>query len=742
MSFQWTPASLVLSAVTLLVAGGFCWTSWRRSGFRRATGLLECFRMLLILLALAMLNEPELRRDVAPVDTPVLVVLQDVSDSMQTRDVVDGTVPQPDPKSRAAAAAALSGQWSAAAVPDRLEIRAEEFAAPPPVGNRGTDLATALERTLDREASLRAIVLLSDGDWNSGPPPHLAAAKLRARDVPVFAIPIGSQDRLPDLELASVDAPTFGVVGQTLRIPFRVVSRLPEDRRLSVRMTGMSPRDDGDDGDDDRRGDQAAIETTVDVGGMTQVTDTLEWKPDSVGEYELTVRIPVDPDETHADNNERTFPVVIRQESLKVLLIESVPRWEYRYLRNALERDPGVDVHCLLFHPELDDRGAGRGYLDAFPRDTAVFDYDVVFLGDVGQFPDQMTTADCERLRQLVRSHAGGLVFLPGLRGYQQSLNGTELGAMRPVIPDPGVPHGIGTSRPGRFALTRFGRRSLLMRLESDDDDNERVWNTLPGFHWYAAPQRTRAGSHVLATHDSATTTFGRVPLIVTRTEGTGKVLFMGTDGAWRWRKGVEDRYHYRFWSQVVRWMAYQRKMAQGESMRLFHSPDRPEAGRLLTLYANVMSDSGEPLRTGTVTVRAEAPSGEVTTVTLAPAGDVNWGLFTGSLTPAEGGVHALTTVCRETGARLETSVDVQGREDERVGDPARPEVLREIADITGGRLVQPSDVAALMSEIANRPQRRPDVVTIRIWSHPLWAALLILLLGLFWTARKAAGLT
>ena len=45
----------------------------------------------------------------------------------------------------------------------------------------------------------------------------------------------------------------------------------------------------------------------------------------------------------------------------------------------------------------------------------------------------------------------------------------------------------------------------------------------------------------------------------------------MGTDGAWRWRKGVEDKYHYRFWGQVVRWMAYQRNMAKGETMRLYY---------------------------------------------------------------------------------------------------------------------------------------------------------------------------
>ena len=84
-------------------------------------------------------------------------------------------------------------------------------------------------------------------------------------------------------------------------------------------------------------------------------------------------------------------------------------------------------------------------------------------------------------------------------------------------------------------------------------------------------------------------TTLAACRSLVTQTFGAGKVLFMGTDGAWRWRKGVEDKYHYRFWGQVVRWMAYQRNMAKGETMRLYYSPDQPQLGKSVTLKANVM---------------------------------------------------------------------------------------------------------------------------------------------------------
>ena len=141
------------------------------------------------------------------------------------------------------------------------------------------------------------------------------------------------------------------------------------------------------------------------------------------------------------------------------------------------------------------------------------------------------------------------------------------------------------------------GGQPITLREAPGIEPKEEVWRSLPGFQWHAATMRARIGTDVLVTHDSESTRFGRVPLIATRTSGTGKVLFMGTDGAWRWRRGVEDLYHYRFWGQVVRWMAYQRNMSQGEFMRLFYSPDRPDAENVLTLNTNVMKTTGDMFR-------------------------------------------------------------------------------------------------------------------------------------------------
>ena len=540
----------------------------------------------------------------------------------------------------------------------------------------GTDLADPLAKAPETVKNLRGIVLASDGDWNEGPPPVQAAAKLRTRGVPVFAVPVGSRVRLPDIELLSLDAPTFGVAGKSVRIPFTIDSSLPREFVTTVTL---------------RTSEGDEVQKEVKLAPMGRTTDWVVWKPRATGDVTLTLEVPRHPDEALTDNNKLSEPIAIREEKLKVLVVESYPRWEYRYLRNALSRDPGVEVSCLLFHPGLSKPGGGnKDYIKQFPGGLdELSKYDVVFLGDVGVGDGQLTAEQCRLLKGVVEHQASGLVFMPGIQGRQMSLLDTELGDLCPVLLDSSQPGGWGSRTPGHFELTESGRRSLLTKLADTQDDNAEVWEGLPGFQWYAAAARAKAGTEVLAVHKDASNENGRLPLLVTRSVGAGKVLFMGTDGAWRWRKGVEDKYHYRFWGQVVRWMAYQRNMAKGESMRLYYVPDQPKMGQTVALHSNVMEKSGEPLRDGEVTARVTAPSGKSELVRLLSTGD-EWGEFAGRFNAEEPGKHTVVLSCKQTGASLEATFYVQGVAAEGIGKPARPEVLEEIARVTHGQVVGP----------------------------------------------------
>ena len=55
---------------------------------------------------------------------------------------------------------------------------------------------------------------------------------------------------------------------------------------------------------------------------------------------------------------------------------------------------------------------------------------------------------------------------------------------------------------------------------------------------------------------------------------GWAKSLWLGTDGTWRWRFRTGDRFHHRFWGQVVRWAA-SGAMAAGNAYVRFGPPSR-----------------------------------------------------------------------------------------------------------------------------------------------------------------------
>ena len=728
------PMALLGCGLVLAATVALGLRAWRRSGGRAVVLSVEAVRVALIALVLLALLGPEWVRREAPEERALVAVLWDDSRSMSTRDVTTASATV----SRAEALAALLGDLEAAG-PATAEGRFDLVVTPLsaagagegveiPEAERSTDLAGPLDAVLE-DPSLRAVLLVGDGDWNDGESPFEAAVRYRLADVPVFTATVGSQDQQPDVALEPVEPPAFAIVGRPLEIPVSIDSAMPRD--VPVRLTLTGP-----DGEVESRG--------LTLPPRRVSTETMEFLPTEPGRVQLVVSVDPVPGELDEGNNTRTIELDVREESLDVLLVEGFPRWEYRYLRNALVRDPGVEVDCYLTLPGMPGGGGGPHYLDAFPPKEALGEYDVIFVGDVGLGADGLTAEQCESIAGVVRDQAGGLILMPGHGGGHLELMEGALGDLYPVELDPAQPRGIGAAAPSQLQLTGAGLSSGLTRLVADSSANARLWSKLPGFQWHAAVRRARAGSQVLAVHPDSEGVAGRRQLLVTRTARTGKVLFMGTDGAWRWREGFEDLYHYRFWGQVIRWMAYQRNMNVGESMRLFFAPDRPKARTTVALNANVMDAAGGPLDGATVTARIEAPSGEVERVrfTQPERGDgaEAWGLYSASYRPEEGGRHTVSLRCEETGAFLEAEIAVTARPRERIGLPARPDVMAEIARISGGEVLEEPSAAALGASLAALPEPAPLVTRVRLWGHPLFGALAALLMGALWIGRKAAG--
>lgn len=722
----------MIGIIALLGMASLSIVIWRRSPHPKRTGILEGLRMLIALLIVLLLWKPEWRTVVNPQDKPTIVILTDRSGSFET---LDAELPiSVDPKRTVVSRSewidkVLDEETRMSLAEEGVNVLVEQDIAVPPEDTTelaGTDLTTPIIELLEQQDNLRAVVLASDGDFNLGQPPVVAAQKLLQREVPLFTIPVGSKARLPDLDILSVTAPTYGIVGENVQIPFIIRSSLEREVRTLIRLR-------------DERGKERTKEITLPPG--EDVSESILWRIESEGANTLELNLPVAEGERIGTNNSRKFTLSGRPESIKVLVIDTLPRWEYRYLRNALSRDPGVELSCLLFHPTL-GLGDGPDYIQEFPSEPEELSrYDVVMLGDVGINEGQLTEEQCDMIAGLVENQASGVVFLPGPQGNQRSLLETKLGELMPVILDPEHPKGIVDPIASPLELTGEGRGSLLTLLADTEEGNPDVWRSLPGFYWHSAVTKAKGGTNVLAVHGNRRTNFGSTPVIITSAAGTGKVLYMGIDSAWRWRRGVEDKYHYRFWGQVARWMSYQRNMAAGQRIRLYFSPERPNPGDVVTLNANAFDPNGAPLEDGRVLVEATMPDGRTEQIELNK-NESGWGSYSGRLRITQPGEWKLSaTIAGEDSESVETKLLAQEVALEKVGQPARPEVLEEMARITRGRMIEPSQLGELVREIEALPEPKPIENRVPLWSQ-VWTviAVFILLCG-FWIGRKLNGM-
>jgi hypothetical protein len=732
--FSPTLPSLLIGLAAILVVAVLCVLSYRRSPNKKRSAVLESLRFFITVLVVGMLWQPEWLTVIHPTTKPRIAILWDDSKSMQT---TDAELPQLFSPSKEIVTRAEftkkvldSDLWNALSAQGQNELITRPFSTHPedpalqPAA--GTELTQPLEDILEKESNLRAAIVISDGDWNLGQPPVSAAQKFLIRKIPLFTIPAGSKVRLPDLDLLAVNAPTYGIVGENMQIPFTIRSSLDREVRTTIRLR-------------DEAGRERTKAITLPANKTTY--DSILWKLESEGSSTLELSFPTAPGELVPANNTRKFTTSGKPEKIRVLVVESLPRWEYRFLRNALSRDPGVELSCLLFHPQL-GIGGGPDYIEKFPEKIEdLAQYDVIFLGDVGIGNDQLTKEQCANIRGLVENQASGLVFLPGPKGFQFSLLETELSDLLPVHLDATKKTGVIETTASPLALTSDGASSLLTMLGDTEEDNPLVWRSLPGFFWHAPIERAKAGTTVLAVHANRSSgNYGRIPLIVTKTAGSGKILHMGIDSAWRWRRGVEDKYHYRFWGQVARWMSYQRNMAAGQRVRIFYTPERPAPGDAVTLHANAFDKNGAPLQDGNVTLALTSPGGSTRLLDLSKD-DNAWGSFTTRFTIDSPGAWKLAASIVDDDAKpVETTLLAQTVDLEKTGQPARPEVLEEMSRIARGRLIAPDALPELIKEINALPEPRPLENRIPLWHHWALITAVITLLALFWTARKFNG--
>ncbi|MDX1562022.1 MAG: VWA domain-containing protein, partial [Gammaproteobacteria bacterium] len=203
----------------------------------------------------------------------------------------------------------------------------------PPPGPK-TDIAQALLSVL-RGASagaLAAVVLVSDGADNAGSLDPARIAEIASFGVPVHTLGVGREVLEEDIELEDVIVAPQSAPGATVSAQVSIRHGRAANAQLKVY--------DGD-----------AILASETIALPDQAGVTTRWIDIDVGSAGVRdLRFTIDPvgAETNLVNNTQLRPMEVPQQRRSVLYIEGEPRWEYKFMRRAMDADSPLRLASLL----------------------------------------------------------------------------------------------------------------------------------------------------------------------------------------------------------------------------------------------------------------------------------------------------------------------------------------------------------------------------------------------------------
>lgn len=586
-------------------------------------------------------------------------------------------------------------------------------------------LGDALRQVLEarRGEPLAGILLISDGASNAGLAPLEAADLARQDDVPVFTYGVGITAPR-DVSVSGVDAPEVAFIEDAVPVTVRV---------RSINSSGRTARLVA------RLGGEVVAETNVRFDRDGEQSVDLRFTPKTKGDFDLVVELPPQPDEAERGNNTAAQRLRIIDRKVRVLLVESQPRWEHRFVLAMLQRDRRLEVRVALLDgdPGLGAESGGV-YLPGVPSDReTLLNFDAVVLGDlnVGRLSAEVQ----QNLVDLVSRLGGAVVFLAGPDHLLPSLRGTPLEPLLPVeLPREGGASPADGGPPAAFALAlaEAGRDSPVTRLGETREDNLRVWAGLPGVTWVAPVARARPGAEVLVRDGRGGP--DAAPVVALQGFGMGTTAFLGTDQFWRWRRGVGERYHTRFWGQLILRVTA-RRTQEGEGLvQLATERTAYTPGERVVVTARVFRAGYEPATDASFNARMRLePDGpdavpfEREVVLSAVPGRP--GMYRGEFVATQTGEGVVTLAGAEPEARF---VIEEPRLE--LADPAMNEpLLRAMAEAGGGRFLREEDLHAFPDALTT--QTVPTASPLRIeLGHSLPFLVLLLLFGFAeWILRK-----
>ena len=628
---------------------------------------------------------------------------------------------------------------------ERLEILPEN-----------TDVLNVLQSVTaeDGAGEVRAIVLLTDGRQSVPGDLSNTTQLLASLSVPVYTIPIGSKVPPRDLSVATVDAPEAIFLNDKAQIQATLATFGFEGHELTVRLER----------------DGKTLEEKKLIPSADSAVATFTVPSGEAGRFNYRIIADVQSGELRDDNNSRDLTLHVVDNKARVMLLDGDPRWEFRYLKNLLERDKQVDSSIVLFRQPFLDL-LNDSYIasklqpvEAFAQELAKTD--LLIIGDV--LAKDVEPGIWDLIEKAVSRDGLSVVIIPGRQSMPHGFQSTVLSSLLPVkeftprIAEQFQKSALDSPATAyQLTLTSDAFHLPMFQLADNTTLKDSTLSDLPGHQWIYGGI-PKVGATLWANSQIHGDTGAAVPTIVHHDYGFGQVVWMGIDSTWRWRLRSGDARHYRFWGQLIRWAARNKSAAGNDDVRLTLSdsvideseevdalvrwnPDRLKElqGATVNIIATPIlsemnpGDGGTASKnpsvvtqvTATLEASQDAPErfrGRVPT--LAP------GLWQIELQVTGGTLNLEQTIRTELLVRKEESTELANVSCNRA-------LLRQLAAMTGGETIEPWNTDRLLTLLQPDDQASEEVQERTLWDH--WWVLIVLfsLMMTEWVIRKLNGL-
>ncbi|MEK6261196.1 MAG: vWA domain-containing protein [Planctomycetota bacterium] len=575
-----------------------------------------------------------------------------------------------------------------------------------------------------------ALILFTDGVASVSDADKLStvAEAARRKGVQLHIVGLGSDEAAKDLQLFDTLVDEVAFVGDPMLFAAKVKGFGYAGRKVTLRLR--------------KEGDSTALvtqEVTAPADGQALKVE-LSYTSPTAGEFDLVLQIVPPSDETNKENNFETRHVSVREEKIRVLLADGLPRYEFRYLKQLLERDKSIELSTLLQDADLEYAQEDRTAIQHFPvkrEDLAKFD--VLVLGDLS--PTLLGPAVMENVRDFVREKGGSVVFIAGPQSNPVEFGGTPLEVLLPFAAADvrAVATEATSSDSFHPALTLEGQKgNSLFRLGDTEADSLRIWNGLPNLFWLVEIPKTKPGVRVFAEHPLKSGMNGRLPVIAIQQVGGGKVLFHATDETWRWRFRTGDLHYGRYWIQAIRYLSRGRLIGKDRTAELSVDQLVYQRGQPVTLRVRFVDEKFLPTDASGVTVILDRKGEGRQTVRLTRLRESPTMFEAQVARLAEGTYHAWVSqpAFNEAPPATDFRIEAPQRELQRRGMDKTD--LQLAAKLSHGRFYTLDDVDRLPGEIPRgTPVPLQTDEPIPLWNRWEILSLLATLLTGEWLLRK-----